>query len=73
MVRMVHSNGRHSLLSSLEVVEENGALLGLLAPVTDNDAGAVDYFTGVAFAVDLACSQVISQVANRDKSPYPYP
>ena len=39
----------------LEVVEQHGALMRLLTPVLDDDAGAVDDFAGVAFAVDLAC------------------
>ena len=42
------------LLLSLEVVEEDGALLRLLTPILDDDARAVDDLTGVAFAVDLA-------------------
>ena len=40
------------LLFGLEVVEENGPFLALLAPVTDDNAGAVDDFSGVAFAVE---------------------
>ena len=43
------------LLLGLEVVEEDGALLALLAPVADDDARAVDDFAGVAFAVEDAC------------------
>jgi hypothetical protein len=46
---------KERLLLSLEVVEEDAALLGLLAPIADDDAGAVDDLAGVAFAVDLAC------------------
>ena len=42
------------LLLGLEVVEQDRALLGLLTPVLDDDARAVDDLTGVAFAVDLA-------------------
>ena len=44
------------LLLGLEVVEEDAALLGLLTPVLDNDARAVDDLAGVALAVDLACN-----------------
>jgi hypothetical protein len=44
-----------SLLLSLEVVEQNGALLGLLTPVLDDDARAVDDLAGVTLAVELAC------------------
>ena len=40
-----------NLLLGLEVVQENGALLGLLTPVLDNDARAVDDLAGVALAV----------------------
>jgi hypothetical protein len=43
------------LLLGLEVVEQDAALLGLLTPVLDNDARAVDDLAGVALAVDLAC------------------
>lgn len=35
----------------LEVVEQDGAFLRFLAPVADDDAGTVDDFSGVAFAV----------------------
>jgi len=42
------------LLLGLEVVEEDAALLGLLTPVLDDDARAVDDLAGVTFAVDLA-------------------
>jgi hypothetical protein len=42
------------LLFGLEVVEEDAALLGLLTPITDNDARAVDDLAGVAFTVNLA-------------------
>ena len=45
------------LLLGLEVVEEDGALLGFLTPVTDDDAGAVDDLAGVALTVKLACSE----------------
>jgi hypothetical protein len=42
------------LLLSLEVVEEDGALLRILTPVLDDDARAVDNLAGVALAVNLA-------------------
>ena len=51
---LVERVGRRLLLG-LEVVEEDGALLGLLTPVLDDDAGAVDDLAGVALAVNLAC------------------
>jgi hypothetical protein len=51
----VESRGRKRLLLGLEVVEEDAALLGLLTPVADDNARAVDDLAGVAFAVDLAC------------------
>lgn len=44
------------LLLGLEVVEEDAALLGLLTPVLDDDARAVDDLAGVTLTVDLACS-----------------
>jgi hypothetical protein len=44
------------LLLGLEVVEEDIALLGLLTPVFDDDARAVDNLAGVTLTVDLACS-----------------
>jgi len=44
------------LLLGLEVVEQDGPLLRLLTPVLDDDARAVDYLPGVAFAVYLACT-----------------
>lgn len=43
------------LLLSLEVVEENRALLRLLTPVLDDNARAVDDLTGVTLTVKLAC------------------
>lgn len=46
-----------NLLLGLEVVEEDGALLGLLTPVLDNDARAVDNLAGVTLTVELACSK----------------
>lgn len=42
------------LLLSLEVVEEDRALLGLLTPVLDNDARAVNNLAGVTLTVNLA-------------------
>lgn len=52
---LLGSLGSRRLLLGLEVVEQDGALLGLLTPVLDNDARAVDDLAGVALAVDLAC------------------
>jgi len=43
-----------NLLLSLEVVEEDGALLRLLTPVLDDDARAVDDLAGVALAIENA-------------------
>jgi hypothetical protein len=45
-------------LLGLEVVEEDGALLGLFTPVLDDDARAVDDLAGVALTVDLACEAI---------------
>jgi hypothetical protein len=42
------------LLLSLEVVEEDRALLGLLTPVLDDNARAVDDLAGVTLTVKLA-------------------
>lgn len=42
------------LLLGLEVVEEDAALLGLLTPILDNDARAVDDLAGVALTINLA-------------------
>ena len=39
----------------LEVVEKDAALLGLLTPVTDDNARAVDDLAGVSLTVNLAC------------------
>jgi hypothetical protein len=44
------------LLLGLEVVEEDGAFLGLLTPILDDDARAVDDLSGITVAVDLAYS-----------------
>jgi hypothetical protein len=41
-------------LLGLEVVEENGALLGLLTPILDNDARAVDNLASVTLTVESA-------------------
>jgi hypothetical protein len=49
------ARSRRRLLLGLEVVEQDAALLGLLTPVLDDDARAVDDLAGVALAVDLAC------------------
>jgi hypothetical protein len=40
----------------LEVVEKDGAFLGLFTPVLDDDARAVDDLAGIAITVDLAFS-----------------
>jgi hypothetical protein len=42
------------LLLGLEVVEEDAALLGLLTPITDDDARAVDNLASIAFTIELA-------------------
>lgn len=42
------------LLLGLEVVEQNGALLRLLAPILHDDTGAIDDFACVALLIDLA-------------------
>jgi hypothetical protein len=44
----------HILLLGLEVVEKDGALLGLLTPVTDHDARAVDDLASISFTIKLA-------------------
>jgi hypothetical protein len=49
--------GAVHLLLGLEVVEEDAALLGLLTPILDNDARAVDDLAGVALTVNLAYSE----------------
>lgn len=46
------ASGKDGLLLGLEVVEQNGAFLGFLAPVANDNAGAVDDFSGVAFAIE---------------------
>lgn len=45
------------LLLSLEVVEEDGAFLGLLTPVLDDNTRAVDNLASVTLTVKLAYSQ----------------
>lgn len=47
-------SNRSCLLLGLKVVEEDGPLLALLAPVADHDTRAVDDFAGVAFAIEHA-------------------
>lgn len=44
-------------LPCLEVLQENVALLGLLTPVADDDARAVDNLAGISLAVKHACNQ----------------
>lgn len=46
--------GEARLLLGLEVVEEDAALLGLLTPVLDDNARAVNDLAGVTLTVDLA-------------------
>ena len=46
----------------MEVVEQDAALLGLLTPVLDDDARAVDDLASVALAVDLACKRKVTLV-----------
>jgi hypothetical protein len=43
-----------NLLLSLEVVKENRALLGLLTPILNNNARAVDNLASVTLTVKLA-------------------
>jgi hypothetical protein len=50
MLRRIH------LLLGLEVVEEDGSLLGLFTPITDNDARAVNDLAGVTFTIENAYS-----------------
>lgn len=49
------------LLLSLEVVQEHGTLLGLLTPVLDDDAGAVNDLAGVTLAVKLAKTNPLAE------------
>lgn len=44
-----------SLLLGREVIDQDGPLLTLLAPIPHHDARAIDDFPGVAFAVEHAC------------------
>lgn len=55
------------LLLGLEVVEQDAALLGLLTPVLDDDARAVDDLAGVALAVNLACKGKEKSAIRRSK------
>lgn len=48
---------RKYLLLSVEVVEEDGALLGVLTPVLDDNARAVDDLAGVTLTVKNACTE----------------
>lgn len=50
------------LLLGLEVVEEDAALLGLLTPVLDDNARAVDDLAGVAFTVNLAETSPLAEL-----------
>jgi len=43
-----------ALLLSLEVVEQDRALLGLFTPITDHDARAVDDLASIAITINLA-------------------
>jgi hypothetical protein len=47
---------RTNLLLGLEVVKEDGALLGLLTPVLDDNARAVNDLAGVTLTVKGACN-----------------
>lgn len=49
------SRSERRLLLGLEVVEKDAALLGLLTPVADDNARAVDDLAGVTLTVNLAC------------------
>jgi hypothetical protein len=50
------------LLLGLEVVEEDAALLGLLTPVLDDNARAVDDLAGVALTVNLAETSPLAEL-----------
>src|SRR5438874_1667040 len=50
----IHTVHPTHLLFGLEVVEEDGAFLGLLTPVTHDDAGAIDDFAGIPFTIQDA-------------------
>ena len=43
------------LLLRLEIVQQNRTFLAFLTPIADHDAGAIDDFSGVAFAVEDTC------------------
>lgn len=47
-------------LPGVEVLEEDVALLGLLTPVADNAARAVDNLAGITLTVENACRTVVS-------------
>jgi hypothetical protein len=53
-----HSLRRNNLLLGLEVVEEDRALLGLLTPILDDNARAVDDLAGVTLTVKGACNEL---------------
>lgn len=42
------------LLLSLEVVEQDRPLLGLLTPVPHDDARAINHLTGITLTIELA-------------------
>ena len=49
-----------------EVIEQDRALLTLLAPVPHHDARAVDHFSSIAFAVQHACENIQHQCVSRE-------
>lgn len=53
----VGETDQSSLLARLEVVDQDGALLGFLAPVAYDDAGTVDNLARIAFTVEDTCLQ----------------
>lgn len=59
------------LLLGLEVVEEDGALLGLLTPILDDDAGAVDDLASVALTVEDAYDMLLAQCRHLSSPPPP--
>lgn len=44
-----------TLLARLEVIDQDRAFLRFLTPVAHDDAGTVDNFARVAFAIEDAC------------------
>jgi hypothetical protein len=50
------------LLLGLEVVEEDGALLGLLTPILDDNAAAVDDLASITLTVKDACNCLLVNV-----------